>query len=111
MTDLLDDDPAAVFGRCLRTARLAADLTAVDVAGILGCSQAAVSRWETGDRTPTLHDLPAIARAVGTSVADLLGFNASEAAYDAAFRDGWRACVEAMTAATAVPIRPTEEIS
>jgi len=84
-----DNDPTALFGRRLRTARIAAGLTAADVAGILGCTQATVSRWETGDRTPTLHDLPGIASAVGTSVADLLGFSAS----DAAFRNGWRACV------------------
>lgn len=62
-------DLATLFGLRLRRARHAAGLTALEVAEALGCSQAAVSRWETGGRVPALDVLPAIAHAAAANLA------------------------------------------
>ena len=88
------------FAQRLRSARLAAGLTHDKVAEVLGCAQATVSRWESGDRTPVLADLPAIARAVNANLADLLGLGAmDDHTYAAGYREGWRACADVVSAA------------
>jgi predicted transcriptional regulator/transcriptional regulator with XRE-family HTH domain len=59
-------------GRRLRHLRRAAGLTLDDVAGRAGLSPSALSMIENGKREPRLSALPALAAAVGTTIADLL---------------------------------------
>jgi predicted transcriptional regulator/DNA-binding XRE family transcriptional regulator len=60
------------LGRRLRHLRRAAGLTLDDVAVSAGISASALSLIENGKREPRLSLLPALAAAVGTTVADIL---------------------------------------
>lgn len=53
------------FAARLRELRQAAGLTQKEAAERLGFPQAVISRWETGERSPTLKQLPAIAKIYG----------------------------------------------
>ena len=52
----------------LTQARKAAGLTQADVAAKLNVSRQAVSRWESGDTTPTMDKLKTLARIYGVSL-------------------------------------------
>lgn len=52
----------------LTQARKAAGLTQADVAAKLNVSRQAVSRWESGDTTPTMDKLKALAKIYGVSL-------------------------------------------
>lgn len=49
----------------LRRHRLAKGLTSAELAKRIGCSQAAVSTWETGRSLPTPKLFPKLARVLG----------------------------------------------
>lgn len=56
----------------IRRIRKELGLTQEEFASKLGMSQAAISRYETGERTPDVYDLLAIARYLGCKVDDLI---------------------------------------
>jgi transcriptional regulator with XRE-family HTH domain len=56
----------------LREFRLARDLTRTQLAILAGVDPSQVSRWETGDRRPTLTSITNLARVLGVSVDVLL---------------------------------------
>ena len=56
----------------LRQARIDAEISQVELARRLGMSQAAISQWETGSRSPTIEDLYRLANELGTDILDLL---------------------------------------
>lgn len=56
---------AGRFAARLRELRQAAGLTQVEAAERLNLPQHVISRWETGDRSPSLRQFPAIAKAYG----------------------------------------------
>lgn len=62
----------AVFSRQLRSARLAAGMTQVELAAAAGVSRPHLSKIETGTENPSLDLAAALARAVGADLADLL---------------------------------------
>jgi transcriptional regulator with XRE-family HTH domain len=49
----------------IRRTRVAAGLTQLRLARLLGCSQSVVARWETGDHEITLRTMARIADALG----------------------------------------------
>jgi transcriptional regulator with XRE-family HTH domain len=59
-------------GARIRAAREGAGLTQEDLARALGVTPGQVSHMELGRRAVMLHQLPAIARALGVGPADLL---------------------------------------
>ena len=63
---------AAVVGNSARRLRLAQGLTLTDVAGVAGISPGMLSRLETGDVSPSLETLEALAAALGSTCAALL---------------------------------------
>lgn len=73
-----------MIGRRLREKRLERGLTQEEVAGQLGVSYQAVSKWERQEGLPDVTLLPALARLFQTTTDDLLGVHdaASQAAYD-----------------------------
>lgn len=56
------------LGEKLTQARKAAGLTQADVAAKLNVSRQAVSRWESGDTTPTMDKLKTLAKIYGVSL-------------------------------------------
>lgn len=56
----------------IRIFRLRAGMTQRQLGGLIGRTEGAISRWEAGERSPRANELPAIARALGVSPADLL---------------------------------------
>jgi transcriptional regulator with XRE-family HTH domain len=60
------------IGARLRAARHRAGLTQRALATALGCSQSAVSMWETDRQTPRLAHLTRLSAATGVSVSDLI---------------------------------------
>jgi DNA-binding XRE family transcriptional regulator len=63
---------AATVGNSARRLRLAQGLTLTEVAGVAGISPAMLSRVETGDVSPSLETLEALAAALGSTCASLL---------------------------------------
>lgn len=61
------------LGEKLTQARKAAGLTQADVAAKLNVSRQAVSRWESGDTTPSVDKLKALAKLYGVSLDWLFG--------------------------------------
>lgn len=59
------------FKTTLKQLRKKAGLTQAELALAIGTSQAAVAAYETGTKAPELAKLPAIAKALGVSVAEL----------------------------------------
>ena len=53
------------YARSLRILRAARNLTQHAVAQMVGSDDTAVSRWESGDRTPSLDRAQALAKALG----------------------------------------------
>ncbi len=68
------------FGEKLRSLRTKAGLTQLDIAEKLDVSAAAIGAWENGRAKPRLTKLGQLAELLGTSAADLMGEDASEAA-------------------------------
>lgn len=68
------------FGDKLRSLRTKAGLTQLDIAEKLDVSAAAIGAWENGRAKPRLTKLGQLAELLGTSAADLMGEDASEAA-------------------------------
>ncbi len=60
---------AQTFGNELRKLRSERGLTLVAVAVLVGVDFSTVSRWESGDRTPTPQHVVTLAKALGVSVA------------------------------------------
>lgn len=48
----------------LACARLASGLTQKQLADLVGCNQKDISRWETGDRKPTIESLLKLSKAL-----------------------------------------------
>lgn len=68
------------FGEKLRSLRAKAGLTQLDIAEKLDVSAAAIGAWENGRAKPRLTKLGQLAELLGTSAADLMGEDTSEAA-------------------------------
>lgn len=68
------------FGDKLRSLRIKAGLTQLDIAEKLDVSAAAIGAWENGRAKPRLTKLGQLAELLGTSAADLMGEDAAEAA-------------------------------
>lgn len=68
------------FGDKLRSLRTKAGLTQLDIAEKLDVSAAAIGAWENGRAKPRLTKLGQLAELLGTSAADLMGADATEAA-------------------------------
>lgn len=68
------------FGEKLRSLRTKAGLTQLDIAEKLDVSAAAIGAWENGRAKPRLTKLGQLAELLGTSAADLMGKDATEAA-------------------------------
>lgn len=62
-----------VIGVRIREARLAASLTQLQLADMIGRDHRMVHFWEHGTRDPRLSDLLLIARACGVPLSDLVG--------------------------------------
>lgn len=74
------------FGDKLRSLRTKAGLTQLDIAEKLDVSAAAIGAWENGRAKPRLTKLGQLAELLGTSAADLMGEDTSEAAISGASR-------------------------
>ena len=74
------------FGEKLRSLRIKAGLTQLDIAEKLDVSAAAIGAWENGRAKPRLTKLGQLAELLGTSAADLMGEGTSEAAISGASR-------------------------
>lgn len=61
------------FGKKLRSLRIKAGLTQLDIAEKLDVSAAAIGAWENGRAKPRLTKLGQLAELLGTSAADLMG--------------------------------------
>ena len=61
---------AGRFAARLRELRVAAGLSQAEVAKRLDVKQSTVSLWESGERAPSLNQLPAIAYALGVNEAE-----------------------------------------
>ena len=68
------------FGEKLRSLRTKAGLTQLDIAEKLDVSAAAIGAWENGRAKPRLTKLGQLAELLGTSTADLMGEDTTEAA-------------------------------
>lgn len=62
----------AAFGLIVRNRREALTLSQAELARLLGCPQSNVSRLERGQRSPTLRELMSLAKALNTSISELL---------------------------------------
>lgn len=74
------------FGEKLRSLRTKAGLTQLDIAEKLDVSAAAIGAWENGRAKPRLTKLGQFAELLGTSAADLMGEDVTEAAISGASR-------------------------
>lgn len=74
------------FAQKLRQMREKSGLTQGDLADKLDVSRPAVSSWESGKIRPRLNKLQQLADLFGTTVADLMGEDAAEAAISGASR-------------------------
>ena len=60
------------IGARIRAARLAANLTQMELGSRIGRDHRTIHRWEYGMRVPNLDDLLLLARAVGVPLAELV---------------------------------------
>lgn len=88
--DTPDEEALDTFAERLKAARLAANLTQVDLAGKMGVTQAMVQMYETGARpNPGLSVLQRFAQALGCTVAYFAGESCSSAPAWQALEDTW----------------------
>jgi DNA-binding XRE family transcriptional regulator len=73
-----EDDLLAIFGENLRRARLAADLSQVELASQTGLTQQYLSLIEAGQKNVTLRTMMTLAKVLGQDVSTMLQ------------RSGWR---------------------
>lgn len=52
-------------------ARLASGLTQKQLADLVGCNQKDISRWETGDRKPTIDSLMKLSKALNLPLEEI----------------------------------------
>ena len=78
---------AAVFGRFLAETRRAQDLTQAELAGRIGVTDKAVSRWERGVGFPDIQTLEPLAAALGLTVPELMRSRREEAPQPLSDRD------------------------
>ena len=78
---------AAVFGRFLAETRRAQDLTQAELAGRIGVTDKAVSRWERGVGFPDIQTLEPLAAALGLTVPELMRSRRDEAPQPLSDRD------------------------
>lgn len=64
---------AAQLGKRLTRARERARLSQTELAATLGVARGTVSRWESGERTPSLAALREVAAALNVTVSTLIG--------------------------------------
>lgn len=64
-----------LYSEKLRTGRKKAGLTQKQAADAIGVDQAVISRWERGDKQPTVQYLMALAKTYGCKVSDLMPRN------------------------------------
>lgn len=64
----------SIWGKRLRAARKAAGLSQLELASLLGTIQEQISRWENGVYAPVDDMRPRLAKALGTTVADLFPY-------------------------------------
>lgn len=69
-----DEQVNKIFGRRLRQQREKMNISRKEFASTLGVSPASISMYETGDRLPALPMLINIARALHTSIDNLVGY-------------------------------------
>lgn len=88
--DTPDEEALDTFAERLKAARLAANLTQVDLAGKMGVTQAMVQMYETGARpSPGLSVLQRFAQALGCTVAYFAGESCSSAPAWRDLEDAW----------------------
>ena len=78
---------AAVFGRFLAETRRAQDLTQAELAGRIGVTDKAESRWERGVGFPDINTLEPLAAALGLTVPELMRSRREEAPQPLSDRD------------------------
>lgn len=61
------------IGLCLKSRRLACDMTQADMAKNLNVSKNTISNWETGERSIDLQKAWNMADALGMSIDELVG--------------------------------------
>ncbi|MFF1281034.1 helix-turn-helix domain-containing protein [Streptomyces sp. NPDC058299] len=61
------------IGARIRTARLAAGLTQMQVGDLVGRDHRTIHHWEYGTRVPRLDDLLLVSDAIGVPLRDLVG--------------------------------------
>lgn len=96
-----------IFGSKIKALRLQNTLTQAELAEALGISTPAVSKWERGLSMPDITLLAPLARCLGTTIDELLSFNARltedealrirekcEKAFAAGLQDGMDMCEE-----------------
>lgn len=76
------DNLPAIFARNLKIARLQHSMTLEDVANVIGMTQQAVSKIETGKSGFTLTTMKKLADVFGLEVRDMLKLSAAEPATD-----------------------------
>ena len=88
--DTPDEEALDTFAERLKAARLAANLTQVDLAGKMGVTQAMVQMYETGARpNPGLSVLQRFAQALGCTVAYFAGERCSSATAWRDLEEAW----------------------
>lgn len=78
ITDKMDTMSPANIGNNIRLLRTADGMTQEQLAGELGVSYQAISKWETNANTPDIQLLPQLAKVFGVSIDALFSENAPE---------------------------------
>lgn len=74
----MDIDPTARrWGKRIEERRRLLDLTQQELADLLGVRQGTISKWERGERRPSHHYIPLIAKTLGTSPEILFTYEAA----------------------------------
>lgn len=64
--------PNQITGKLIREARKRAGLTQSQLAGLIGCSRTAITRWERGERWITADTISRLATALDVRQSDLV---------------------------------------
>lgn len=71
------DQTSRRWGKRIQERRQLLGLTQQQLADLLGVRQATISKWERGDRRPSHHYIPRVAKALGTSPEILFTYEAA----------------------------------